>query len=105
VPSAEVSGESGGLGRFRVVLGWSGAAEGDFQAEFLEFADVAGDLAAGLGAALVIVRSEVLVPHAGVGQELVVDLQLGVADRDACLVLAAAAGELAVAWRIGTIRL
>jgi hypothetical protein len=33
-----------------------GPAEGDFQAEFLEFADVAGDLAAGLGAALAVVR-------------------------------------------------
>ena len=40
MPSAEVSGESGGLGRFRVVLGWAGSAEGDFQAEFLEFAHV-----------------------------------------------------------------
>ena len=57
MPSAEVSGESGGLGRFGVVLGWAGSAEGDFQAEFFEFADVVGDLAAGLGAALVIVLS------------------------------------------------
>src|SRR5579859_912207 len=88
---------SGGVGGFWVVLGWCGAAEGDFQAEFLQFADVVGDLAAGLGAALVVAGSEVLVPHAGVGQELVVDLQLGVAEGDAGFGLAAAAGELAVA--------
>jgi hypothetical protein len=31
VPPAEVLGESGGLGRFRIVLGWAGAAEGDFR--------------------------------------------------------------------------
>src|SRR5690348_8298918 len=88
---------SGGAGRFGVVLGWAGTAESDFQAEFLEFADVVGDLAAGLGAALVVVRPEILVPHAGAGQELVVHRQLGVAEGDAGFGLAAAAGELAIA--------
>ena len=41
-----------------------------------------GDLAAGGGLPFVVVRAEVLVPHAGISQQLVVDLQLGVADRD-----------------------
>jgi hypothetical protein len=49
-------------------------------------------LATDTGPALVIVGAEVLVPHAGVGQELVVDLQLGVADRDLGFGFAAAAG-------------
>src|SRR5579859_6936565 len=88
---------SGGVGGFWVVLGWCGAAEGDFQAEFFKFADVVGDLAAGLGAALVVVRAEVLVAHAGVGQQLVVDPELGVAEGDLGFALAAGAGELAVA--------
>ena len=81
--------------RGRIGLGRAG--KGDFQAEFLQFADVVGDLAAALGAALVVVGSEVVVSHAGVGQELVVDLQLGVAEGDAGFGLAAAAGELALA--------
>jgi hypothetical protein len=76
---------------------WLGTAEGDFEAEGFDLADVVGDLAAGLGAALVVVRAEVLVSHAGVGQELAGDLQLGVAEGDAGLVLASAAGQLAVA--------
>ena len=37
-----------------------------------------GDLAADVALAFVVVRAEVLVSHAGVGQQLVVDLQLGV---------------------------
>ena len=60
-------------------------AEGDFEAEGSELADVVGDLAADVALALVVVRAEVLVAHAGVGQQLVVDLQLGVADGDAGL--------------------
>src|SRR6266568_2291958 len=55
------------------------------------------DLAPDAGPVVVVVRSEVLIAHAGVGQQLVVDLQLGVADGDAGYALAAAAGELAVA--------
>jgi hypothetical protein len=50
---------------------------------------VVGDLAAGPGAVLVVVRAEVFVAHAGAGQELVVDLELGVAEGDAGFVLAA----------------
>ena len=41
--------------------------------------------------ALVVVRAEVRVTHAGIGQQLVIDLQLGVPDRDLGLGLAAAA--------------
>jgi hypothetical protein len=41
--------------------------EGDFEAEGGELADVVGDLAAGGGLALVVVRAEVLIPGAGAG--------------------------------------
>jgi hypothetical protein len=74
------------------------AAQGHFEAEGAELADVVGDLAAGVALALVVVSAEVLIPHAGVGQQLVVDLQLGVvADRDLGFGLAAAAGQPPVA--------
>ena len=77
---------------------WVGdAGEGDVEAEGLDLADVVGDLAAGGGLAFVVVRAEVLVAHAGVGQQLVVDPQLGVAEGDLGFALAAAAGQLAVA--------
>ena len=75
-----------GLGLFRRV-GFGDAAEGDFEAEGAELADVVGDLAAGVALALVVVRAEVLISHAGVGQQLVVDLQLGVPDGDQALAL------------------
>jgi hypothetical protein len=39
----------------------------DFEPEGSELADVVGDLAAGIDAALVIVRAEVLIAHTGVG--------------------------------------
>jgi hypothetical protein len=68
---------SGGVG-----FGFGDAAEGDFESEGAELADVVGDLAVDVAAALVVVRAEVLVPHAGVGQQLVVDLQLGVPSGD-----------------------
>jgi hypothetical protein len=68
------------------------AAEGDFEAEVAELADVVGDLAADVAAALVVVRAEVGIAHAGVGHQLVVDLQLGVADGDLGFELAALAG-------------
>jgi len=74
-----------------------GAAEGDFEAFGLDLVDVVGDLAAGGGLALVVVRAEVLIPQAGAGQQLVVDLQLGVAERDHGFGLAAAAGQPPVA--------
>ena len=41
------------------------AAEGDFEAEGAEFADVVGDLAAVVAPPLVIVRAEVLIAHPG----------------------------------------
>jgi hypothetical protein len=52
---------------------------------------VVSDLAADVALAFVVVGAEVLVGLAGVGQELVVDLQLGVAGRDACFGFAASA--------------
>jgi hypothetical protein len=59
---------SGGLGRARSVgFGFGDAAQGDFEAEGSELADVVGDLAAGVALALVVVRAEVLVTHAGAG--------------------------------------
>ena len=82
----------GCLGRAcSVGFGVGEAAEGDLEAEGAELADVMGDLAADVTLALVVVRAEVLIPHAGVGQQLVVDLQLGVAEGDAGFGLAAAA--------------
>ncbi len=56
-----------------------------------------GDLPAGVLLALVVVRAEVLVTRAGGGQQLVVDLQLGVPERDLGFDLAAAAGQPPVA--------
>ncbi len=63
------------------------------EAEGTEHADVVGDLAAGAGLAVVVVRAEVLIPHAGAGEQRVVDLQLGVAEGDLGFGLAAAAGQ------------
>ena len=63
-------------------VGVGDAAEGDFEAEGAELADVAGDLPAGVLLALVVVRAEVLVTRTAGGQQLVVDLQLGVPERD-----------------------
>jgi hypothetical protein len=73
------------------------AAEDDLEAEGAELADVVGDLPAGAGLAFVVVRAEVSVAGAGAGQELVVDLQLGVAEGDLGFGLAAAAGQPPVA--------
>ncbi len=50
-----------------VWVGVGDAAEGDFEAGGSELADVVGDLAAHVALALVVVRAEVLVTHAGVG--------------------------------------
>jgi hypothetical protein len=59
---------SGGLGRACPVgFGFGDAADGDFEAEGSERADVVGDLAAGVALAVVVVRAEVLISHAGVG--------------------------------------
>jgi len=57
---------SGGLGAC-CTAGFGDAAEGDFEAEGAEFADVVGDLPADVLPALVIVRTEVLVARAGAG--------------------------------------
>ena len=77
---------------------WAGdAGEGDFEAEGFDLADVVGDLAAGGGLPLVVIRAEILIAHARVGQQLVVDLQLGVADRDLGFGFAAFAGKAPVA--------
>ena len=58
---------SGGLGRVCPVgFGVGEAAEGDLEAGGSELADVVGDLAAGVALAVVVVRAEVLIPHAGV---------------------------------------
>jgi hypothetical protein len=56
-----------------------------------------GDLAADVALALVVVGAEVLVARAGVRQQRVVDLQLGVAQRDLGSGRAAAAGQPPVA--------
>jgi len=89
---------SGVLGRAcSVWVGFGDAAERDFEAEGAEFADVVGDLAADVAPALVVVRAEVDVAHAGVGQQLVVDLQLGVPGGDACFGCAASSGQPPVA--------
>ena len=87
---------SGGLavpGSARLGSGFGDAAEGDVEAEGAELADVVADLPADLGAALVVVRAEVLISRAGAGQQRVVDLQLGVADGDQGFGFAAAAGQ------------
>jgi hypothetical protein len=63
------------------------AAQGELEAEGAELADVMGDLPAEAGPAVVVVRAEVLMAHAGTGQQLVVDLQLGAADGDLALAL------------------
>ena len=58
---------SGGLGGGCSVRGGFGdAAEGDFEAEGSELADVVRDLAAGVALAVVVVWAEILVAHAGV---------------------------------------
>jgi hypothetical protein len=86
---------SGGLGAcWSVRVGFGDAGEGDFEAEGFDLADVVGDLAAGGGLPFVVVRAEVLVPHAWISQQLG-GPQLGVADRDLGFGLAAAAGQLA----------
>ncbi|MBV9381498.1 MAG: hypothetical protein JO242_12605 [Streptosporangiaceae bacterium] len=84
---------SGGLGVCGPVrLGPGDAAEGDFEAERAELAGVVGDLPADGGLALVVVRAGILITQAGAGQQLVVDLQLGVPSRGLGFGLAAAAG-------------
>jgi pimeloyl-ACP methyl ester carboxylesterase len=58
---------------------------------------VVGDLAAGGGLAFVVVRAEVLIARARAGQELVVDLQLGVAQGDLGFDFAPSSGDPPVA--------
>jgi hypothetical protein len=94
---------TGGMGQAAwvspVPSGWGSGMRhrGHFEAEGSELADVVSDLPADVALALVIVSAEILIPHAGVGQQLVVDLQLGVADGDLGFGLAAAAGQPPVA--------
>jgi hypothetical protein len=76
-----------------VGVGFGDAAEGDFEAEGAELADVVGDLAADVALPLVVAGAEVLVAHAGVGQQLVQDFQLGVPGGDACFGRAASSGR------------
>jgi hypothetical protein len=80
-----------------VWFGFGDAAEGDFEAEGSEFADVAVGLAADAGLAFVVAGAEILVPGAGAGEQGVADLQLGVAEGDLGFGFAAAAGEPPVA--------
>ena len=88
---------SGGLVPCSAWSRFGDAAEGDFEAEGSEFADVAVGLAADAGLAFVVVRAEILIPGAGAGEQGVVDLQLGVAEGDLGFGFAAAAGEPPVA--------
>lgn len=71
--------------------------EGDGQAEGLELADVAGDLAFPADAVVVEVRSEVTEPGFGIGEQVEDDDQHGADDRGHGFALAAAAGQAAVA--------
>ena len=54
------------VGAWSAWFGFGDAAEGDVEAESAEFSDVVADLPY-LGAALVVVRPEILVSHAGAG--------------------------------------
>jgi hypothetical protein len=83
---------SGGAG-----VGAGEAGEGDFEAEGAELADVVGDLAADVALVLVVPGAEVFIPRAGVRQQSVAGLQLGVAQGDLGFGLAAAAGQPPVA--------
>src|SRR5262249_34544270 len=92
-PAGGVGSGSGGRGAcWPCRVGSGDAAEGDFEAEGAEFADVVSDLAAGVALALVVVGAEVFVSGAGAGQQRVVDRQLGVAQGDLGFGFAAAAG-------------
>src|SRR5262249_61984827 len=73
--------------------GFGDAAKGDFEAEGAELADVVRDLAVDVAATFVVVRAEVLIAHAGAGQQLVVDLQLGVPGGNQGFGRAAPAGQ------------
>jgi hypothetical protein len=61
-----VAGFGGAGGLWLAGLAGGEATEGDLEAEGAELADVVGDLAADIGAALVVVGAEVLVSQAGV---------------------------------------
>src|SRR5216683_984802 len=67
-PVGDMGCWSGGLsaGCLAGVGVWFGeAAEGDFETEGAELADVVGDLPACAGLALVVVRAKILIPQAG----------------------------------------
>ncbi len=62
---------SGGLGlACSVWLGFGDAAQGDFEAEGAELADVVGDLPAGVALAFVVVNAEVLIAMPGLDSSL-----------------------------------
>jgi hypothetical protein len=64
---------SGGLGwacSVAVGFGFGDAAEGDFETEGAELADMVGDLAADVASALVVVGVEVGIARAGVDSSL-----------------------------------
>jgi hypothetical protein len=62
---------SGGRGAGRLAwLGSGDAAEGDFEAEGAELADVVGDLSADAGLAFVVVRAAAGVAGAGLDSSL-----------------------------------
>jgi IstB-like ATP binding protein len=63
-------------------LGFGDAAQGQFEAEGAKLADVVGDLAAEHRAGVHSSPGRGLHIACGVGQQLVQDLQLGVAERD-----------------------
>ncbi len=66
-PAGRGKVRSGSRGVGCLVVGCGDAAEGDFEAQGAELADVVGDLPAGAGLAFVVVRSEVGVAGAGGG--------------------------------------
>jgi hypothetical protein len=82
-------GRSGGWGLSGSIAVCAGSGgEDHVVAEGVELGEVVSGLAGGLGALVVVVGAEVLIAHAGAGQELVVDLQLRVADGDLGFVFA-----------------
>src|SRR5258708_23494679 len=73
-------------------VGLGGLGDGDVEAECLDLADVVAELAAGVGAGLVVVVAEVGEPGLGVAEQVPDDDQDGACDSDLRLGLAAAAG-------------
>ncbi len=87
------AGGSGCGGWLLVRPGGGFAAEGDLVAHGVQGADEAAEPPGGLALVVVPAGAEVLIPHAGAGQQLVEHAHLGVAGGDAGLGLAALAGQ------------